>query len=164
MEVELTRQEANMRYLIATGDMSPHRAASFLNELDRTKPWYSKVEYIQGIAAVAALFDKEMSRKTYQQGRDIRSILLSPMHSRKVRLVLEQHDHSAQDESGKGGFDGQWDSPERIIAPRSQHLVPKLPRPLPHNIGAAARCWVPGEATGAQCSYVQPHHSPDEAP
>ena len=76
-EVELTRQEAQMRHVIASGDMSPHRAATYLNELDGTKPWYSKLEYIQGIAAVASLFDKEMSRKTYQQGRDIRSILMS---------------------------------------------------------------------------------------
>ncbi len=73
----LTDAEEDMRLLIMSGGMSVHKAAALLNDIDVEKPWYRKLEYIQGAAAVSALFPEEMERKTYMQGRPMRSVLMS---------------------------------------------------------------------------------------
>ena len=106
-----------MREMIASGDMSPHRAVSFLNSLDGTKPWYSKLEYIQGMAAVASLFQKEMSRKTYQQGTDMRSILQSSCTAEKIAWYWNNQIIRRRMSRGMVALLGSGAAPQRIIAP-----------------------------------------------
>ena len=82
--VVATAEENAMRDLILSGAMSPHRAIAILNNLDVEKPWYRKLDYIQGIAAVSALFPKEMQRKTYVAGRLMRSVVWSATANDKL--------------------------------------------------------------------------------
>ena len=64
-----------MRLLIMTQGMAPSRAAVVLNQLDDAKPWYSRLDYLRALAAIAAAFPDEMARKTYAQGRTVGNVL-----------------------------------------------------------------------------------------
>jgi len=66
-----------MRDLIMSGGMALQRAVNVLNALDDDLPWSSKIDYLRALAAIAAAFPAEMSRKTYAQGRTIGHILWS---------------------------------------------------------------------------------------
>ena len=74
-DVSYTQAEEDMRNLIMSGAMSLQRAACVLNQLEDDKPWYCKLDYIRALAALAAAFPQEMTRKTYVQGRTIGHIL-----------------------------------------------------------------------------------------
>ena len=74
-KVNHSQGQENVRALIMSGGMSVQRAASVLNSLQDSKPWFSKIDYIRALAAIAAAFPAEMARKTYSQGRTIAHIL-----------------------------------------------------------------------------------------
>ena len=74
-QVEHTKAEEDMRNLIMSGGMSLQRAACVFNQLDDSKPWYCKLDYLRALAAIAAAFPFEMAKKTYAQGRTIGHIL-----------------------------------------------------------------------------------------
>ena len=73
--VNYTPAEEQMRELIMSGGMSAHRAATVLNNLEDEKPWYCRLDYLRALAALAAAFPQEMSRKTYVQGRKLAHVL-----------------------------------------------------------------------------------------
>ena len=152
-----------MRDLIASGEMSPHRAVSFLNDLDDTKPWYSKLEYIQGVTSMAAVFEKEMSRKTYQQGRDIRSILMSSCTADKIAWYWNNQIIRHRMTRAMVALLGSGASPNESLHHEVNTWWRSQPELFPNHTGAPARCGVAGQALGAQRCHVQSNHQANEA-
>lgn len=68
-------EKEQMRTLILNGSMSQARARSIVDQLDDSTPWANVGEYVEAIAALAALYPEEMQRKTYVGGKKVNQIL-----------------------------------------------------------------------------------------
>ncbi len=62
-EAPLTRQEEMLRARVLTGGMPLTRARMVLAQMNDDKPWYTRIDFIEGIAALTALYWDEVQRK-----------------------------------------------------------------------------------------------------
>ena len=86
--VPFGRVEESFRGLVLRGGMAPGRAANVINSMDDEKPWRSIQEYLEAVAAMVAAFPGEMARKTYMQGRSIRSVLWCATATERVQWLF----------------------------------------------------------------------------
>ena len=73
----LTYQEESRRQQILNGTMLKHKAEGILSNLDVSRPWSSRLEFIEALAALAKVHRDEMLRKIPGPNRSGCSILHS---------------------------------------------------------------------------------------
>ncbi len=83
-DVSYKQVENGMRDTLLKKSMSTARACHVLNNLDDESPWYSKLDYITALAAIASAFPSEMARKTYVGGKTVGHILWNASAPEKV--------------------------------------------------------------------------------
>ncbi len=75
--IQLNRQEEIVRSQILDQSMSMARAKAIDAELDTSRPFYDRIELIEGIAAVCALYPDEVRRKVQSANKEIFKLLWS---------------------------------------------------------------------------------------
>ncbi len=77
LTVASDRGQESLRQLVLSGGMARPRALRVLNSIAADRPWLSKRDYIEAMAALSACFPTEMQKKTYMQGRSMVQVLWS---------------------------------------------------------------------------------------
>ena len=73
----LNREEAKARQEILDGSMGQGRAKLILENVDPDTPFYSRVTFIEGLAAICRCFPEEVGRKVTGSNKEVAKVLWS---------------------------------------------------------------------------------------
>ena len=73
----LNREEGKARQEILDGSMGQGRAKLILENVDPDTPFYSKVTFIEGLAAICRCFPEEVGRKVTGSNKEVAKVLWS---------------------------------------------------------------------------------------
>lgn len=73
----LTREEELYRKQVDQRSMSTGRAQRVFDMMDTSKPWFSRVEFVEAIAALCALYPQEVAKRVMSANKPVYRILWS---------------------------------------------------------------------------------------
>jgi hypothetical protein len=86
--IDLDRQEKSLREKILDGSLNPARAREVRDQLNIEKPFYTRVEFIEALAALSSLFPEDVQRRVTGSNKQLSKVLWCAASPDRVEWLL----------------------------------------------------------------------------
>jgi len=141
--VNPSRAEQNMRGMILDGSMSVTRAKAIVAGLRGDEPWDTPLSYMQGLAALSALYPDEMQRKSYVGGKTIAQLLWCAAGPDRVQWFMNNVRHRRLVDRNTISLLGSGTSPNEALNSEINRWFRNQPEVFASTLNLSLRvCWM----------------------